>query len=91
MTTSLLYAACTALGVVVTFWSIGWFITQCSDPYDRATNICLMFSLELCALVLVSLYWQSILPFLFTYAFTKALMYSISDLENILFVQYIRE
>jgi hypothetical protein len=74
-------------GVFITFHSIGVIIFGYDDPLDRA--VCLMsnVALDLLVVVMAAFFMPVLVPYFFTFAFTRSCMYGISDISNILNVK----
>jgi hypothetical protein len=83
----MLYFVCLLAGVFVTFHSIGVIILGYDNPTDRALRMMYNVALDLLVVVLAAFFMPALVPYLFTFAFTRSIMYVISDVSNVLHVK----
>lgn len=81
----MLYFLCFIAGVFTVFYQVGYLIINFDSPYLRALSIFATVVLDLLSVVLAAIFMPAIVTYMFTFAFTRIVMYGISNIDNILY------
>ena len=75
-------------GLLAAFYSIGVIVTKFDTPLSRAIQLFIVVASDLLTVVLATFFMPTIVPYLFTFAFTRGMIYSIANVEYILYKKY---